>query len=203
MLSRSGAHRRAKTLPKQRAGAKGSPVGRLTERGALQGSRLCKPESLPGNPGCNYQGAQPRGSEKKQITVQAPSVLIKILSPAKPPTPAQPVPISSAGQGEQRAGLRLMKRKHCRAFKCWGRQAAPARTARGPGKCDRRPCRWLAMAKQMRRVTGRQSRCFTASSRLEWPWDCSWGNAVKPTAPSEVLSIRAQQVRRWEAAIPL
>lgn len=120
-------------LPEQRAGAKGGRLRRLRERGALQGSEPRKPESLPGDPGCNYRGAQPRDSEKKQITVQAPSILIKILSPAKPPTPVQPVPISAAGRGEQRAGLLLMKRKHSRAFMCRGRRASPAGTARGPG----------------------------------------------------------------------
>lgn len=119
--------------PEQRAGAKGGRLRRLRERGALQGSEPREPESFPGDPGCNYRGAQPRDSEKKQITVQAPSILIKILSPAKPPTPVQPVPISAAGRGEQRAGLLLMKRKHSRAFKCRGRRAAPAGTARGPG----------------------------------------------------------------------
>lgn len=76
---------------------------------------------------------QPRGTEKQQITAQAPSSLIKILSLAKPPTPAQPVPISAAGQGGQRARLLLMKRKHCRAFKCQRRWAALAGTENGPG----------------------------------------------------------------------
>lgn len=44
----------------------------------------------------------------KQAAMQAASILIKILSLAKPPTPAQPLPLSTGGQG---AGLHLMKRK--------------------------------------------------------------------------------------------
>lgn len=90
------------------------------------------PGTLPGNPGCNSRGAQPRGSEKKQITGQAPSILVKILSPAEPPR------LPSLFQLAQRPGapgaeLPLMKRKHCRASKCRGRRVAPAGTADGPG----------------------------------------------------------------------
>lgn len=51
---------------------------------------------------------------------------------------------------------------------------------------------WLATAKQMSRVTEQWSRCCTASSCLERPWDYSWGNVVKPTALSEVLGIPAR-----------
>lgn len=72
------------------------PVPPAGGAGALLGSKASEPETSPGNPGWNSRGAQPRGSEKKQITGQAPSILIKILSPAEPPTPAQPVPISTA-----------------------------------------------------------------------------------------------------------
>lgn len=60
----------------------------------------------------------------KQAATQAASSLIKILSLAKPPTPAQPLPISAGGQG---AGLLLMKRKQF--FSCpvlGGRVTAPS-----------------------------------------------------------------------------
>lgn len=117
-----------------------SPGSVLEQRAACRGG--CRSVVLCGGPSQRAHPAiqaviteelQPRGSEKQQITAQAPSSLIKILSLAKPPTPAQPVPISAAGQGGQRAGLLLMKRKHYRAFKCHRRWAALAGTVSSPG----------------------------------------------------------------------
>lgn len=154
--------------PGAACGAQGSPSGRLPERGALQGSKVCEPESLPGNPGCNSRGAQPRGSEKKQITAQAPSILIKILSPAEPPTPAQPVPISAAARI---AGSRAPadEKKTLQSFQVSGEAGGPSWDSQWPRECDQQPCRWLAVVKWlMSRVTEQQSRCFMASSCLEW-----------------------------------
>lgn len=64
-----------------------------------------------------------------------------------------------------------------------GEAGGPGWDSERPWERGRQPCRWLAMVKRMSRVTEQQSRCFTASSRLEWPWDYSWGSAVEPTAP--------------------
>lgn len=118
-------------------GARQSPSpspGQPVRRG--RSAVLCRARALLAHPGCNSPGAQPRGSEKKQITGQAPSILVKILSPAEPPRLPSLFQLAQR-PGAPGAGLPLMKRKHCRAFKCQGRRVAPAGTASGPGSAAR------------------------------------------------------------------
>lgn len=73
-----------------------------------------------------------------------------------------------------------------------GEAGGPGWHSKRPWERDRQPCRWLVMVKPKGRVAEQRSRCLTASSHLEWPWDQSWGNAAKPTALPEGLSIPAQ-----------